>query len=120
MKSTIAIAEELYRLDVIEFLTCRGSSIGQYGDFSASHETLRKMGFWQETVPYTYFDGKQDRPHEYYLLKNHIPAETEACFLKGVQERTGLRVYRHTGHLYAREFGVRVAIARNNRLREDM
>ncbi|WP_322797962.1 hypothetical protein [Thermoflexus sp.] len=119
VEAAIEIAHALAREGIIKFLTYRGASVGGYGDYRAEWENLRQKGFWREEVSYTYFDGKGDVPHEYYRLKNHIPRETEELFLK---ETSGLpiRIYRHTGHLYAREWGASVAITRNNRLRAEM
>ncbi|MEM1551035.1 MAG: hypothetical protein QXH03_00005, partial [Candidatus Bathyarchaeia archaeon] len=114
VEAAVEIARVLYLNGVLTFLVYRGSSLGP-GD----HRKLREKGFWTELKPYTYFDGKEEKPHEYYQLKNYIPPETEKRFLEGV-EGIGLRIYRHTGHLYAKEFGARVAVTRNNRLREDM
>lgn len=119
VEAAVEVVQFLEENEAVKFLTYRGSSLGEYGDYSKDHEYLKKKGFWNELKPYTYFDGKEEKPHEYYRLKNYIPAEVEKKFLEGVKDLK-IRIYRHTGHLYVREFGVRVAITRNNRLREDM
>lgn len=117
--TAIAIAHELARLGLIAFATYRGASVGRYGDFASEIERLRARGFFDMPVAYTYHDGYKEKEHEYYLLKNHIPEAVERAFLAGVADLP-LRFYRHTGHMYAREWGVKVAGNRNNRPRKDM
>lgn len=119
VKTAIQIAHTLAQEGIITFLTYRGASVGGYGDYREEWEKLRQKGFWREAIPYTYFDGREDVQHEYYRLKNHIQPDTEELFRR---ETSGLpiRIYRHTGHLYPREWGASVAITRNNRLRPEM
>jgi len=40
----------------------------------------------------------------FYIVKNYLAEEIEARFLEGI-EGLPVRAYRHTGHLYAKEFG---------------
>jgi len=116
----VAIARVLADEGLVSYLTYRGASIGQYGDYSAAIANLKARGFFKEPIPYTYDDGKgNEKQHEYYLLKNYLAREVEEAFLAGARS-TGLRLYRHTGHMYAREWGLKVAISRNNRVREEM
>ena len=122
--SAVETAVYLHDRGAIEFLTYRGASVGQYGDYRAAIDNLVSKGFLKREDlerGYTYFDGREDVQHEYYLVKNFLAPAVERAFREGVQERApGLRVYRHTGHLYPREFGISVAANRNNRVRDEM
>lgn len=117
--AAVEIAQTLADNHIVDFLVYRGASVGGYGDFSEEHQRLREQGFWDKAVPYTYWDGKESQPHEYYVLKNYIAPDVEEQFRTAIAGLP-IRAYRHTGHLYPSELGVRVAITRNNRVREEM
>jgi len=98
----------------IPFATYRGCSIGSFG-VTPDWERLRREGF---------LDGTQDEDaapegHEYYQMKNWLHPDVEERLLRA-GERAGVRLYRHTGLLYQREFGVSVARNRNNRWRREL
>ena len=122
--AAVAIAVELARRDIVDFITYRGASIGQYGDYRSAIQDLVSRGFLSREDlerAYTFFDGRQNQRHEYYIVKNLLAPAVETAFVDRVRAQTpGLRLYRHTGHLYPREFGVAVAANRNNRVREEM
>lgn len=108
----VKLMEELAGLG-IKFLTFRGCSIGELKPESA--KGLRQTGF---------LDGKQDEKskpegHAFYAMKNWLSAEVGAKIM-AAGERLDVRLYRFTGALYEREFGVVVARNRNNRWRREL
>jgi len=120
--AAVKIARTLEREGIVAFLTYRGASIGQYGDYRNAIQGLVDRGFLKPEDlerAYTYFDGRRERKHEYYLVKNFLAPVVEDAFRHGMAD-SGLRIYRHTGHLYPNEFGISVAANRNNRVREEM
>lgn len=125
LEASVRIASFLWKEGVIEYITIRGVSLGRYdhaGDITA--ERLIQKGF----IPrerfeklkrsYTYFDGKKNTPHEFYLVKNHIPEDLFRKFCESIPE--GLKVHRITPTLYRDVFGYRISLSRNNRPRREL
>ncbi|MCS7284875.1 MAG: hypothetical protein NZ527_04070 [Hydrogenobacter thermophilus] len=120
LSAALNIVRFLAQEEIISFLTFRGPSVGLYGEaWLGEIEALKKKGFYRHFKAYTYNTGTEEKPHEYYKLKNYVPESVVQAFTEEAK-KCGINIYRHTGHLYAKELGIRVAANRNNRVREDM
>lgn len=96
----------------IQFVTYRGTSVGAFG-VRPDHERLENERFIDRP--------KENAPegHEYYKMKNWLNPDVEEKLLRA-GERAGVRMYRFTGALYKKEFGVDVAFNRHNRWRREL
>jgi len=124
-EASIEIARRLYEEGIVKYVTIRGVSLGSYDEIGdLTNEKLIRENFIErdeyekQKKTYRYYDGKEEKPHEFYIVKNYIPKELLNEFYEKVPK--GLSVHRITPTLYKEEFGYPISLSRNNKPRKEL
>ena len=114
------IFKRLYEIGITRMIY-RGISIGAFDmSLDSIKKRLEKVGFLDKQLkPETYYTPQGEEKHPFYGLKNYLTKAMEAK-IRELGAQYNLKLYRHTGIFYFKEWGIPVSIMRRNRIRKDI